>query len=79
MFVADEQQVGMRGVQILHNLFEFGMHGVLPEDSTAEKRVMAVGDDAGARVLAEILLQPRLFGRACGATAEARRSLSSAR
>src|SRR5277367_3011955 len=49
------------------------MHRVLAEDSAAEKRMVPVSDDARTRVLAQVLAQPRLFGRACVATAKSRR------
>lgn len=62
MFVADEQQIGVGLVQISDYLFEFGMYGVLAEDSTAEECVMAEGDNAGAGMLTQILSQPGFFG-----------------
>src|SRR5262249_50616658 len=61
MFVADEQKVRMRGVQILDDLLQLRMHGVLPKNPAAEKCVMTVRDDARGGMFAKILLQPRLF------------------
>ena len=56
MFMAGQNQVGMRVVQVLPECPQFRMLCVLREQAAAEQCVVPVGKDAGIRVRGQILL-----------------------
>jgi hypothetical protein len=62
MFVPRQHQVRMRRVKILPQRFQLRVHGVRLENAAAKKRMMAVSQNATARMLREVRLQPNFLG-----------------
>src|ERR1700682_1600502 len=67
MFMSGEYKVGMRRVQVFPQALQLGMHGVRAEKPAAKQRMVAVGDDAGAAMLSQVLAEPQFLRRTGGA------------
>src|SRR5262249_15896101 len=62
----------MRVVQLLPELAQLRMDGMLFENAAAEEGMMPEGNDARICMLGQIFLQPQIFFRTCVTTPKAR-------
>src|SRR5580658_8921814 len=70
MLMTHYDQCSVRRIEILPEFLQFQMNRMTLEHAAAEKRMMAVSQDAGIRMLREVFPQPRFLRRSRTASAQ---------